>query len=419
MAAIDWQIVLFDDGLGQFGPLTDLRAPFELRTGVQTLVESLAPAALWARSDLAPLLAARHGLPVNELPARGDSFFLINGRVTSMPPHRVARLRGRALVDAATGATIAALLDRARSERFLREGARGSSGLDVDEVEGTTLLARPWDIVEPEALARRLTDELTWKVKAARSGYVRRPTGVVIGGRSGVWIHRTARVSRGVILDTEGGPIGIGEGAVIRPGAVIVGPASIGAHSTVLERTVIKARTVIGPHCKVAGEVGNTIFQGFANKAHDGHLGDSFVGEWVNLGAGTTNSNLLNTYSEVSLRLEADAPIERTGRQFVGAVIGDHVKTAILTRLPTGCVIGTGSMIATTRFAPALVPRFSWLTDEGSRLYRIEKFLEVARAAWARRGITSDAATRQAIEALRRLHARAAPRQADPERSER
>ncbi|MFT3685650.1 MAG: hypothetical protein QM783_12110 [Phycisphaerales bacterium] len=81
-----------------------------------------------------------------------------------------------------------------------------------------------------------------------------------------------------------------------------MGPAYIGSHSTVIERTLVKAHSSIGPWCKVAGEVGGVVFQGFANKAHDGHLGDAFVGEWSNLGAGTTNSNLLNTYGEVTMR---------------------------------------------------------------------------------------------------------------------
>ena len=173
-----------------------------------------------------------------------------------------------------------------------------------------------------------------------------------------------------------------------RAGAVIVGPAYVGPHATVMDRAVIRGQTVIGPYCKVAGEVSGTVFQGYSNKAHDGYLGDSWVGEWVNLGAGTTNSNLLNTYGEVVARATPDGPNERTGEQFFGAVIGDHAKTAICTRIMTGAVIHTGAMIATTAAASGCIGRFAWCTDEGVRAYRMGKFVEVARAMMGRRGVT-------------------------------
>ena len=107
-----------------------------------------------------------------------------------------------------------------------------------------------------------------------------------------------------LVLDAERGPIRIDRGAVIRPGAVICGPCSIGREAVVVDRALIKPDTVIGPVCKVGGEVGGTIFQGYSNKSHEGHLGDSWEGKWVNFGAGTSNSNLLNTYGEVTMQLE-------------------------------------------------------------------------------------------------------------------
>src|SRR4029450_4238802 len=127
-------------------------------------------------------------------------------------------------------------------------------------------------------------------------------------GQHPIEIHSSARIYPGVVLDAEQGPIMIHERAVIRPGAVICGPCSIGSDATIIDRALIKPHTAIGPFCKVGGEVGATIFQGFSNKSHDGRLGDSWVGKWVNLGAGTTNSNLLNTYGEVTMRLEPDGP---------------------------------------------------------------------------------------------------------------
>ena len=136
---------------------------------------------------------------------------------------------------------------------------------------------------------------------------------------------------------------------------------------------------------------------------HEGHLGDSWVGRWVNFGAGTTNSNLLNTYGEVTMRLEPEGQRFRTGRQFLGAIIGDHVKFAILTRIMTGSVIGTGAMIATTAPPPTLVRRFAWMTDEGERTFRLDKFLETARAVMERRKVQLSETYQSAV---RELHER-------------
>ena len=123
------------------------------------------------------------------------------------------------------------------------------------------------------------------------------------------------------------------------------------------------------------------------------------------ISAGATNSNLLNTYGEVTMRLEPEGPMYKTGRAFVGAIVGDHVKLAIETRLTTGAVLGTGAMIAMTGFPPAVVRRFAWLTDRGEQVYRFEKFLETARKMMARRDKEPGEAY---LEAMRALHERSA-----------
>jgi UDP-N-acetylglucosamine diphosphorylase/glucosamine-1-phosphate N-acetyltransferase len=198
-------------------------------------------------------------------------------------------------------------------------------------------------------------------------------------------IDESAAVFPGVVLDTTAGSIVVEAGAVLRPNAVLCGPCWIGRDSTVVDGALIRANTVIGPGCKVGGEIGASILQGWSNKAHEGYLGDSILGQWVNLGAGTNSSNLLNTYSETSVRLTPDSARERTGRNFCGAFIGDHVKTAIGTMLMTGTAIGTGSMIACSSHAPTTLGPLRWVTDAGDKPYRIERFLGTARAMMARR----------------------------------
>ncbi len=215
-------------------------------------------------------------------------------------------------------------------------------------------------------------------------------------------IFPTAKVYPTATFDIEGGPIVVDEHAVIRPHTLIIGPAYIGPHSTVLDKAIIKPGTAIGPYCKVAGEVGGTIFQGFANKAHDGHLGDSFIGEWANLGAGTTNSNLLNTYGEVVARATPNGSNERTGEQFLGCIVGDHVKFAISTRIMTGSIVHTGTMWAASTALSGCVHGFSWVTDAGAKTFRFEKFLEIAQTVMGRRKVTPTSAY---IERLRSLAA--------------
>jgi hypothetical protein len=135
----------------------------------------------------------------------------------------------------------------------------------------------------------------------------------------------------------------------------------------------------------VRGEVADSVFVGYSNKAHDGHMGHALLGRWVNLGAGTINSDLKNTYSSVRLRLP-DGEVD-TGLMKCGSFLGDHVKTGIGTLLTTGAVIGAATNVFGGRMPPQYVPPFSW--GEGDRLgeYRVDEFLATAEIAMRRRGV--------------------------------
>ncbi len=373
-------MIIFDDGLGALGPMTDLRAAFEVRSGMLTTAQRIAAsrpeklAGYHVPQRLAGVVAERADAPVNRLP-QSQAILCVNGR-WGLPDPKETPDPGTAIVEEASGHVVMALLPREGAETFLATGVLPGKGTARRSLPGRRLYLHPWHVLEslPEALARDL--------EAA-------PT-----------VHATARIHPSAVLDTERGPVAVHERAVIRPGAVLCGPCSIGPDSMVVDRAIIKPNTVIGPMCKVGGEVGATIFQGWSNKAHDGHLGDSWVGEWVNFGAGTTNSNLLNTYGEVLCRLEPEGPLHRSGMTFLGAVIGDHVKLAICTRIVTGAMIGTGAMIATTAAPPQAVRRFAWLTDRGEQVFRFEKFLATATAMMARRNRAPGEALAAALRAL-------------------
>lgn len=196
-------------------------------------------------------------------------------------------------------------------------------------------------------------------------------------------MSESAVLEPGCVLDATNGPIVVADRAIIGANAVLKGPCWVGAGSVVAPLTQVRAGTSLGPMCKVGGEVSATIILGYSSKGHEGFLGDSYLGEWVNLGSGTTTSNLKNTYGEVTARR---GPREvKTGRQFLGALIGDHAKTAILTRLMAGTYIGYGSSVATTGIAPRFVPSFTFLTDRGPEPYDMGRAAEVARRVFARR----------------------------------
>jgi len=198
-----------------------------------------------------------------------------------------------------------------------------------------------------------------------------------------VSLAKDVKLNAGVVLDASQGPIMIGEGASVGANSVIYGPAFIGDHAQLMPLTFIRPGTTIGPHCRIGGEISNSIFQGYSNKSHYGFVGDSYVGEWVNLGAGTSTSNLKNTYDEVKMQIAGKS--FATGRKFVGAMIGDHTKTAIGTRLTTGSYVGFCCQLAGSHIAPKYVPSFTWISDKGVEPYRLEKGLQVMQAVYARR----------------------------------
>lgn len=409
-------LILFDDDRPGLTPLTDLRAAFMLRTGAMTTLErwgAIAPSlglslhAAHAPRRLRDLTLESPTVPKGELRFGADVLF-VNARCVLLPPG-LDRLQTGSALTAATNAgakptIVAARLSASDAPAFL-ESLNLPPNIKADETADARLLQRPWDIIRHRDAC--LDADLAHLSESVHASPVRkhgaapdRP-GVTLINAAAVHIHPCARVSPTVTLDAELGPIVIDENAVLRPGVIIVGPVYIGKHSTVLERALIKAHTAVGPVCKVAGEVGGTIFQGYANKGHDGHLGDSWVGEWANFGAGTTNSNLLNTYGEVTAALALPgASRERTGLQYLGCIVGDHTKFAINTRIMTGSIFGTGCMVATVAAPPTCVPAFSWLTDERTQPYRFSKFLEVAKAVMARRKIVPSEAYIAAMEAL-------------------
>lgn len=170
-------------------------------------------------------------------------------------------------------------------------------------------------------------------------------------------------------------------------GATIRGAFALCDNSEVKMQAKIYGATTIGPHCKVGGEITNSVFFGCSNKAHDGYLGNSVIGEWCNLGADTNTSNLKNDYSDVKQWNYASQSFENTNQQFCGLMIGDHSKCGINTMFNTGTVVGISANIFGDGFPRQIIPSFSWGGASGFSDYQINKALKVAKLVMQRRNI--------------------------------
>lgn len=202
-------------------------------------------------------------------------------------------------------------------------------------------------------------------------------------GDHAVLMEPGARIEPQVFFDTTAGPVLVRRNATVMAFTRMVGPCVVGEHSQVGGDKI--ANVSIGDVCKVHGEVSSTIFLGHCNKGHDGFVGHSYLGRWVNLGAGTTTSNLKNTYGDVQLWTPAG---ERdTGQQFLGTLFGDHVKTGIGMVLNTGTVIGAAANVYGGVMPPKAVPPFGWGDVPPYTTYRVDKFLEVAKRMMERRHV--------------------------------
>ena len=201
-----------------------------------------------------------------------------------------------------------------------------------------------------------------------------------------IFIEEGAKLYNGSLNASEG-PIYIGKDAEIMENCSVRGPFALGEHSTLKMGTKIYTGTSIGPHCKVGGEVSNSVIFGYANKGHDGFLGNSVIGEWCNIGADSNTSNLKNNYASVRLWDYNSGRFADTGLQFCGLMMGDHSKCGINTMFNTGTVVGVSANIFGAGFPRNFIPSFSWGGSQGSMTYKTAKAFEVAKVVMQRRKI--------------------------------
>ncbi|MHC4462131.1 MAG: putative sugar nucleotidyl transferase [Planctomycetota bacterium] len=381
-----------EDVRGNFYPLALSRPLWELRCGFTSLGDKLTvrvgvgDAAYFVADYMADAYRAKVKRPVNDPSVLdGDDLLIVDPRVKADS------------FDVAAKGPSEVGLDEQGSVLYARVAKADLAKLPRDEVGEFTAAAKAklpnvrsklptwqyiWDLVL--ANNEQITADFAAAGRSGIEGTVEQPS-AIRGNKKDVYIAPGVTVHPMVVIDAEDGPVYIDEDAEIHPFSRIEGPCYIGRKSVLLGAKCREGNS-IGPLCRIGGEVEESIIQGYSNKYHDGFIGHAYIGEWVNLGALTSNSDLKNDYSTVSVMLDGRRAID-TGSTKVGSLIGDHAKTSIGTLLNTGSYVGAMALIMTTgKLLPKFIPSFAWFV-EGivTKGFGKGKLYETAKMAMSRR----------------------------------
>lgn len=438
VAEMGFRVTVFEDaGWKNLLPLVYMRGTFQLRCGMLDLLsrighlvadrlEIASPVSseehddcfgyeriarseslgLWCRPGLSGVIAEKTQLPVNQPSGDGTTLFL-NGRGLWKSLPKISGdcqswigTAGRQsdvaciVADASLAAKLTPdlLLDRTRTRLALSGLARRDIS---DQVQ---LLDWPWDLVDANAKTLCEDASLSWLELGRHQGKV--DQGSYLLAPESIHIGAGTRIKPCVVIDAEEGPVWIGKNVTICPHTYIEGPAFIGDGCILQSGAVIRGGNTIGPVSKIGGEVEGSIIQGYSNKQHDGFLGHSYLGSWINIAADCINSDLKNTYGNVRVKM-GDRTVD-TGKTFVGMFVGDYSKAGINVSFPTGSCIGFCSNIFVP-VSPNYVPSFAWINGETVERYDAEKGLELARKVMARRKLDLTSNEEQVFRQIRQL----------------
>jgi UDP-N-acetylglucosamine diphosphorylase/glucosamine-1-phosphate N-acetyltransferase len=368
--------ILFDNfRRSNLFPLTYLRPVADIRIGILTIREK------WEKYLGQPTSTLTEGYLREKYPVvREDDNIMINGAMT---PDEVLL---NEIVKLKTGEVLfkddAIIAMRLHADELENLDEEKMEEVNMVESKSSSLkVVHTWDIFSLNGKA--LEDDFELITKNRKSEPISK-TNQLIGNR--IFLEKGAKVECS-ILNSSTGPIYIGKDAEIMEGSMIRGPFALGEHSVVKMGAKIYGPTTIGPHCKVGGEINNSVFFGYSNKAHDGFMGNSVIGEWCNIGADTNTSNLKNTYDNVKLWNYADQTFVETGLQFCGLIMGDHSKCGINTMFNTGTVVGINTNVFGSGYQRNFIPSFTWGGTGGFKAYHIDRAVSVAKSVYRRRGI--------------------------------
>lgn len=290
---------------------------------------------------------------------------------------------------------IAAKVDGEQSSKWRNEGSPDFNTLFVLESADFPSISHPWDLFLMNG--EQITHDLKL-IQPDYRGQAQISDRAVLENHENIYIQKGATIEAGCVLNAEKGPIYIGEDATVMAGSVVRGPVAVCEGSTIKMGAKVYGATTIGPICKVGGEISNTIFHSYSNKAHDGYIGNSVVGQWCNFGAGTTISNLKTNYSNIRVT-DWDTNEERdTGLQFLGIIVGDHSKTAINSVINSGTVCGVSCNLLSRDFPPKLIHSFSWVGSNVIQPYKVDKALKTMEIMMSRRNVSITESYREMMQ---------------------
>jgi UDP-N-acetylglucosamine diphosphorylase/glucosamine-1-phosphate N-acetyltransferase len=358
-----------DNNRRQFWPLTLSRPIWDLRCGITSLGEKFVTkvatddVAYFVPDYMAEAYRERTDRPVNDMSAlAGADVLIVDARVKAGGLDIPAGPKSEVGLDEQGEVLYARIV-----ESDLKKLRAGDIDAFLSAAQATLPTVRSklptwqytWDLML--ASPHQITADFATAGRQGIEGTVEEPT-ALRGSKKDVYVAPGVTIHPMVVIDAEHGPVYIDEGAEIHPFSRIEGPCYIGRKSILLGAKCREGNS-IGPYCRIGGEVEESVIQGYSNKYHDGFLGHAYVGEWVNLGALTTNSDLKNDYSTVSVMLDGKHAID-TGSTKVGSLIGDHTKTSIGVLFNTGSVVGAMAILmATGKPLPKFIPSFAWFVE--------------------------------------------------------
>lgn len=376
------RIYILDEDREKFYPITKTRPLAEIRAGAFTFRERLkqlfpeARITVAAPPKIAAAYTARTEIPANKLP-RGEGGILAIKPNFAFDPyfHKMVEDAKLGTAFISDGETFAVLDDFDQPPEKLSDYGLEKVELSIEKIPAIWDLVNVNDVIIQTDFRRFFGPEMTGRVH--RSATIYSPGSVVVANG--------AEICAGAVIDARNGPVIVDSRAVIRPGAVIEGPCYIGRECTIVSGE-IRPGCSFGPVSRIGGEVEASVFQGYSNKYHEGFVGHSYIGEWVNLGALTTTSDLKNNYGVI--RVDFGDGQVATNRIKVGSFIGDHSKTGIGALLNSGTYIGVSVNHYGTGLPPKFVPDFSWGGAQGYVEYDVDKAISTALTVMSRRNVT-------------------------------
>ncbi|MBZ0178592.1 MAG: hypothetical protein K8F36_04805 [Melioribacteraceae bacterium] len=387
--------ILYEDHkISNFNPLVHLRPQFDLQCGALTILDKLKlrsderNLALVVRDEMRKYTESLYdNIPVNRIPTEYERRIFINSRllldnfvfnqIIQLDNNKALSSKGQILAfrnDDFSENEITSLMTPDFEASFLTS--------DIHEIDAE-LLNYIWDLIY--ANGTQLDKDIKFLVNSDKFSTEKIDQEFFKINEQLIFLGNNVKIAPNALLDASKGPILIDNDCEVMAGSVIYGPCFIGNKTKIKAGAKIYGPVSICSTCKIGGEVEDSIILSFSNKQHEGFLGHSYLGSWVNIGADTNNSDLKNNYGEITVVL--DGKKINSGKQFLGLIMGDHSKTAINTQFNTGTIVGVSSNIFGTGFPPKSIPSFAWGGYDDSK-YDIDKAIEVAEKVMIRRNKT-------------------------------